>query len=72
MSAQKVLAEVTGTVWQIVARVGDDLNPEDPIIIVESMKMEIPVVAPKAGRLVALLVGENDPVSEGQVVAHME
>lgn len=70
--SKAVVAEVTGTVWQVVAKVGDTLNAEDPIVIVESMKMEIPVVAPKAGRLAALLVNPNDPVQEGQVIAHME
>ena len=72
MAMTKVEAEVTGKVWKLVARVGDPLNAEDPILIVESMKMEIPVVCPRKGTLARVLVKEGDPVVEGQVVAEIE
>jgi acetyl-CoA carboxylase biotin carboxyl carrier protein len=72
MALTKIEAEVTGKVWKIVANAGDALNPEDPIVIIESMKMEIPVMAPRAGRVSRVLVKEGDAVREGQVVAELE
>jgi len=68
----KVLTEVAGKVWKIEAQPGAQLAAEDVILILESMKMEIPVVAPRAGRLAELRVKEGDSVSEGDVVAVME
>ena len=72
MAQHKVAAEVAGTVWKLIAAPGDSLAAEDTIMVVESMKMEIPVLAPRAGRLVALLVQEGDPVADGQIVAEIE
>jgi biotin carboxyl carrier protein len=72
MARIKIEAEVTGRVWKIVANSGDTLKAEDPILIVESMKMEIPVVSPSGGKLARVLVKEGDPVHEGQVVAEVE
>jgi len=65
----KIIAEVAGKVWKIEAQPGARLAAEDTILILESMKMEIPVVAPAAGTLQELQVKEGDAVSEGQVVA---
>lgn len=65
-------AEVTGSVWKITAEVGSTLDPGATIMILESMKMEIPVLAEDGGRLVSLAVAEGDAVSEGQVVAVLE
>ncbi len=62
-------SEITGTVWRILAKVGDNVAEEDQIMILESMKMEIPVLAPDAGTIQKILVQEGDAVSEGQVVA---
>jgi len=64
-----VIAEVAGKVWKIEARPGAALAADDVILILESMKMEIPVVAPAAGKLLELRVTEGDTVSEGDVVA---
>ena len=72
MARIEVLSEVTGNVWKITASVGDTLAEEDVIMILESMKMEIPIEAPTAGRLVELLVKEEDSVDEDQVVAIIE
>jgi acetyl-CoA carboxylase biotin carboxyl carrier protein len=72
MAMTKVEAEVTGKVWKVVAAPGDALAAEDPIVIIESMKMEIPVMAPRAGKLLRVLVKEGDLVGEGQIVAEME
>lgn len=68
----KVVTEVAGKVWKIEAQPGAQLAAEDIILILESMKMEIPVVAPKAGRLLELRVKEGDALNEGEVVAVME
>jgi acetyl-CoA carboxylase biotin carboxyl carrier protein len=68
----KVVAEVAGKVWKIEAQPGAQLAAEDSILILESMKMEIPVVAPRAGRLAALHVKEGDAVNEGDVVAMLD
>ena len=68
----KVVAEVAGKVWKLEARPGASLAADDTILILESMKMEIPVVAPRAGRLSSLLVKEGDAVNEGDAVAILE
>ena len=65
-------SEITGKVWQIEAQVGQRVAEDDPVIVLESMKMEIPVVAPKAGTVAEILVAEGDSVQEDQVVAILE
>jgi acetyl-CoA carboxylase biotin carboxyl carrier protein len=72
MKRSEVIAEVAGKVWKIEAQPGAKLAADDPILILESMKMEIPVAAPAAGKLVELRVKEGDAVAEGQVVAILE
>jgi len=72
MTTQTIRSEITGTVWKIVVQAGDALEADDTIMILESMKMEIPVVAPEAGRVIKLLVTEGTPVREGQEVAVFE
>lgn len=72
MARVEVRSEVTGTVWKIEAAVGDELEAEGIVMILESMKMEIPVETPAAGRLAELLVKEEDAVEEDQVVAILE
>ena len=64
-----IVADVAGKVWKIEARPGATLAADDVILILESMKMEIPVVAPNAGKLLELRVAEGEMVAEGQVVA---
>jgi len=72
VASEKVKAEITGNVWKIVAQAGDELEEEQTILIMESMKMEIPVMAPTKGRLKELLVKEGQEVSEGQDLAVIE
>jgi acetyl-CoA carboxylase biotin carboxyl carrier protein len=72
MSFVDVKTEITGNIWKIVAQVGDQLSENDPIIIMESMKMEIPIMASEDGRLSEILVAEGDIVTEGSVVARIE
>ena len=64
--------EVTGSVWKIVTEVGQRVEPGDTIMLIESMKMEIPVMAEHAGTVARFLVAEKAPVTEGQVVALLE
>lgn len=72
MATQNVESEVTGNVWKIEVAEGDIVEEEDVIMILESMKMEIPVEAPCAGKVAKILVSEKDPVKEDQVVAIIE
>jgi len=67
-----VASVVTGSVWKIEASVGQKLEAGDVIMILESMKMEIPVIAEDGGVLRELRVAEGVPVAEGQVVAVVE
>ncbi len=72
MARTEICSDVAGKVWKIEASVGDTLEEEGVILILESMKMEIPVEAEDGGKLVELLVAEGDPVDEGQSVAVIE
>ena len=72
MAAIEVKSVVTGSVWKIVASVGQALAPGDEIMILESMKMEIPVVVEDGGVLKEIKVAEGVTVNEGQVVAVIE
>lgn len=65
----EVRAELSATVWKVVVQVGATVAEGDELMILESMKMEIPVMAPAAGTVAALNVGEEDKVGEGDVVA---
>ena len=67
--AEEIKALLPGNVWKIVANPGDNVNDGDVIMILESMKMEIDVVAPKSGVVQTINVATNDKVVEGQVVA---
>lgn len=72
MATESVKSEITGKVWKIESEIGATLEEDDIIMIIESMKMEIPVMAPVAGILRDIQVKEGDDVSEGQVVATLE
>jgi len=64
-----VRSEVTGTVWKVVAAEGQPVAEGDVLVIIESMKMEIPVEAPATGILRELRVAEGVTVSEGDTLA---
>lgn len=72
MAHIEIKSEIAGKVWKIEASIGDTLDEEDVIVILESMKMEIPIAAPAKCRLVELRVAEEEAVAEGQVVAVVE
>lgn len=69
MAELKVEADLAGTVWKLTAAPGDALAEGDAILILESMKMEIPVESPCAAQLLALHVTEGEVVREGQLLA---
>jgi acetyl-CoA carboxylase biotin carboxyl carrier protein len=69
---EDVKAHITGVVFQITSRAGDKLAAGDPVIVLESMKMEIPVEAPRAGVLREIKVAEGQTVQEGDTVAVLE
>jgi len=64
-----VTAHITGTVWKIEKQPGDEVAEGDVIVILESMKMEMPIEAPTAGKIASIKVKEGEPVDEGAVVA---
>ena len=69
MARIEVKSEITGTVWKLIKQPGDQVEPGDTLIVIESMKMEIPVITEDGGTLKEILVKEKEPVAEGQVVA---
>jgi acetyl-CoA carboxylase biotin carboxyl carrier protein len=68
----EVKAELVGNLWKIVTEVGQTVEEDDTIMILESMKMEIPILAPVSGTIRELLVKEGEVVQEGQTVAIIE
>ena len=70
--AEDVKAHITGVVFQITSKVGDSLAAGDPVIVLESMKMEIPVEAPRAGTVKEINVAEGQTVQEGDTVAVLD
>ena len=72
MADIEVETEVTGNVWKVLCQVGDRVETEQELVILESMKMEIPVEAPQAGTVKVLNVSEGDSVDEGQIILVLE
>jgi acetyl-CoA carboxylase biotin carboxyl carrier protein len=67
--ATEVTAHITGTVWKVEANLGDSVQEGDTIVILESMKMEIPVEAPTSGKITEIRAAEGAAVNEGDVLA---
>jgi biotin carboxyl carrier protein len=72
MKTVPLKSEISGTVWNIEGAVGIEVETDDVLLILESMKMEIPILAPRKGRIVEFRVGEGDSVAEDQVVLLFE
>ena len=70
-SGEPVLCGTTGKVWKITSKEGDAVKAGDTILILEAMKMEIPVVAPVDGTVSSITVAEGDPVETGKAVAYI-
>jgi acetyl-CoA carboxylase biotin carboxyl carrier protein len=68
----EVKAELVGNLWKIVTEVGQQVEEDDTLMILESMKMEIPVTTPVSGTIKEILVNEGEVVQEGQTVAIVE
>lgn len=68
----KVYASMAGNVWKIVVGVGDTVEEEQDVVILESMKMEIPIVSEEAGTVMKINVQEGDFVNEGDVLVEVE
>ena len=72
MARIEIKSEITGTVWQVKAKVGDTVESGDTLVVIESMKMEIPVLTEDPGTVKEILVKQKDSVAEGQVVAILD
>jgi acetyl-CoA carboxylase biotin carboxyl carrier protein len=72
MGKLQAKSEVSGSVWKIEVIVGQNVAQGDVVMLIESMKMEIPVVAESEGKIVSLLVAEGDAIAEGQAVAILD
>ena len=68
----EVRAEMVANVWKVVAAQGDTVADGDTLVILESMKMEIPVLAEEPGKVTKLAVAEGDVVQEGDLIAIIE
>jgi biotin carboxyl carrier protein len=67
--ADEIHAEMVANVWKVVAKAGDDVEEGDTLVILESMKMEIPVIAEADGVVREIAVNEGDVVQEGDLIA---
>jgi biotin carboxyl carrier protein len=72
MADLRVKSEIAGSVWKIEVAVGDRVAADDPLIILESMKMEIPLLAPRAGVVKQILVSEGEQIGEGDDAVVLE
>jgi acetyl-CoA carboxylase biotin carboxyl carrier protein len=70
--AEEVRAEMVANVWKVMVAAGDTVEDGDTLVILESMKMEIPVIAEVSGTVAELRVSEGDVVQEGDIIAVIE
>ena len=70
--ATEVQAHITGTVWKILVKAGDTVSQDQTLVILESMKMEMPVEAPEAGRVLSVATSEGASVEEGELLLTLE
>jgi len=70
--AEEIRAEMVANVWKILITKGDQVAVGDTVVILESMKMEIPVVSEASGTVVELAVNEGDVVQEGDLIVRVE
>jgi acetyl-CoA carboxylase biotin carboxyl carrier protein len=72
MRVVEVRSEITGMVWKVVVKAGDRVAEDDVLLVLESMKMEIPLLAPRGGVVREILVAEGEPIAEGDVAVILE
>ena len=70
--AEDVLAPLSGTIWKIAATLGEVVEEDDEVLIIEALKMETPIYAPCDGRVKEILVKEGDAVEEDQPLMSIE
>jgi acetyl-CoA carboxylase biotin carboxyl carrier protein len=70
--ATEVVAHITGTVWQIRVSVGESVSEGQALVVLESMKMEMPVEAPVAGRVASISVQKGQAVEEGDTLLTLD
>ena len=70
--ADEIRAEMVANVWKVVKAAGDEVDEGDTLVILESMKMEIPVIAESSGVVARIAVDEGDVVQEGDLIAVVE
>ena len=70
--ADEIRAEMVANVWKVVVAAGDQVSDGDTLVILESMKMEIPVIAESDGTVAEIAVKEGDVVQEGDLIARVE
>lgn len=64
-------APITGTVWKVQVAVGDSVNEGQTVVILESMKMEMPVESPAAGKVAEIAVSEGQPIDDGDLLVRL-
>jgi len=67
-----VKADIAGSVWKVVVKAGDSVAEDQPLLILESMKMEIPVSAPEDGVVAEVLAQEGQTIAEGTVLVRLK
>lgn len=72
MARIEVRSDITGNVWKVLAKPGQRVAEDDTLLILESMKMEIPLMAPDDGVVSEILVNEGEPIAEGTVAVVLE
>lgn len=72
MARKEIRSEITGSVWKVLVQPGAKLGPDDPLLILESMKMEIPVTAEVDATVVEITVKEGEALNEGALLAIVE
>ena len=72
MPTIELKSDITGTVWKVLKKAGEPVAEDEPIVILESMKMEIPLLAPRDGLVKEVRVQPGSPVRAGQCVVVLE
>jgi acetyl-CoA carboxylase biotin carboxyl carrier protein len=72
MPRVQIKAELAGNVWKVLVKADQNVAADETLLILESMKMEIPVTAPRAAKVTRLHVKEGDTVQEGQLLVDLE
>lgn len=72
MTMSEIVASMAGSVWKVLVKVGDHIEEDQDVVILESMKMEIPIVAESSGIVKEITINEGDFVNEGDVLLTIE